>query len=301
MTSRVQPGQMAVYGALPVPQVTPDMLGLVRSGRVYSLAVVHYEGIPVPGPMVPYTLSPRLRHGDLDDIAPASAAAELVTMAAHTGTHIDALCHIGEHRVGDASGEPDTTRTGDVYLYDTNSDGVPAREKVTFQGQTHMSIAEMPPIVTRGVLLDVAGNKGVEVLPDGYVITADDLRATLAAQNTSIQPGTAVLVRTGFYQHLRDGNPAYSDAIAGIGLEAAQFLFEQGMTLAGADNMTVEAFPPYDHAVHRFLLVHNGVTHVENLYLEELAAQKVYEFMLIVTPLRLQGCTGSWVHPIAIA
>jgi kynurenine formamidase len=65
--------------------------------------------------------------------------------------------------------------------------------------------------------------------------------------------------------------------------------------------MTVEAFPPYDHAVHRILLVHHGITHLENLYLEELAAQHVYEFLLIVTPLRLQGSTGSWVHPIAIA
>lgn len=299
MASHVQPGHVAAYGALPVPHVTPEMLGLVRTGRVFSLAVVHYEGIPVPGPMVPYTLSPRLRHGDLADIAPASAAAEVVTMAAHTGTHIDALCHIGEHR--DANGEPDPTRQGEVYLYDPNGNGLPAKQAVNFQGQTHMSIAEMPPIVTRAVLLDVAGNKGLDVLPDGYIITADDIRATMAAQNTVIQPGTAVLVRTGFYQHLRDGNRAYSDAVAGLGLESAQFLFEQGMILAGADNMTVEAFPPYQHPVHRFLLVHNGVTHIENLYLEELAAHKVYEFMLIVTPLRLQGCTGSWVHPIAIA
>lgn len=299
MNPHVQPGHIAAYGALPVPKVTPDMLKLIRTGTVYSLAVVHYEGIPVPGPMVPYTLSPRLRHGDLSDIAPASAAAEVVTMAAHTGTHIDALCHIGEHR--DAQGTPDSAREGKVFLYDSQSSGVPADEHVNFKGQTHLSIAEMPPIVTRAVLLDVAAYKGVSVLPDGYIITPDDIRATMAAQNTVIQPGTAVLTRTGFYQHLRDNHPAYADAIAGIGLEAAQYLFEQGMMLAGADNMTVEAFPPYDHAVHRFLLVHNGVTHLENLYLEELAAQRVYEFMLIVTPLRLQGATGSWVHPIAIA
>ena len=73
------------------------------------------------------------------------------------------------------------------------------------------------------------------------------------------------------------------------------------MILAGADNMTVEASPPPGHPVHRFLLVHNGVTHLENLYLEELAAKRTYEFLLIVTPLRLTGSTGSWVHPIAIA
>jgi len=292
-----QPGQMSPYGALPVPKVTPEMLALVRTGVVYSLSVVYYEGIPVPGPMVPYTLSPRLRHGDLTEILPASAAAETITMAAHTGTHIDALCHIGEHQ--DAQGNPDPN--GRVRLFAGQGATVAADEAVNYQGQTHLTIADMPPIVTRGVLLDVAGCKGVEVLPDAYSITPDDIQATMAAQGTRVQSGTAVLVRTGFYRHLRDGNPAYRDAIAGLGLEAAKLLHRQGMILAGADNMSVEALPPNDHAVHRYLLVHNGVTHLENLYLEELAAQKVYEFLLIVTPLRLPGATGSWVHPIAIA
>src|SRR4051794_8989374 len=101
MTPPAQAGQMAAYGALPVPHMTPELISLIKTGTVYSLAVVWNERIPVPTPMVPYTLSPRLRHGDIADIAPASAAAELVTMAAHTGTHIDALCHIGEIQDGD--------------------------------------------------------------------------------------------------------------------------------------------------------------------------------------------------------
>ena len=293
----LQPGRVSSYGNRPVPHVTPEMLALVRTGTVYSLSVIYREGIPVPGPMVPYTLTPRLRHGDLTDINPASAAAEAITMAAHTGTHIDALCHIGEHR--NAAGEPDAQ--GRVHLHSANGEPVYADQQVGYQGQKYMSIADMPPIVTRAVLLDVAGYKGVAVLPDAYVITADDIRGAIAKQGTQLEAGTAVLTRTGFYQHLRDGNAAYKDAVAGIGLEAAQFLFGQGMTLAGADNMTVEAFPPYDHSVHRFLLVRNGVTHLENLYLEDLAEQRVYEFLLIVTPLRLEGSTGSWVHPIAIA
>jgi kynurenine formamidase len=72
------------------------------------------------------------------------------------------------------------------------------------------------------------------------------------------------------------------------------------MNLVGADNMSVEAVPPLDHSVHRYFLVHNGITHVENLFLEDLAKEQIYEFLLIITPLRLAGATGSWVHPIAI-
>lgn len=295
--SLVQPGDMKAYGALPVPQVTPDLVSLIQTGRVYSLSVVVDEGIPVPTPMVPYTLTPRLRHGDLANISPASAAAEVITMSAHTGTHIDALCHIGEHQAADGNPSP----SGQVHLFAGVGKTVRAQDVVNYRGQTHFTIAEMPPIVTRAVLLDVAGFKSVPVLPDSYVITLSDVRHILEQQSTIIQPGTAVLVRTGFYQHLASGNPAYRDAIAGLGLEASQWLADQGMILVGADNMTVEAMPPMDHAVHRHLLVHRGITHLENLYLEELATQKVYEFLLIVAPLRLVGATGSWVHPIAIA
>jgi kynurenine formamidase len=252
--------------------------------------------------MISYSISPRLRHGDLKEISPASAAGEVITMSAHVGTHIDALCHIGEYQ--DDRGK--VSDNGSVRLHNGVERTIPAEQTGSYQGQVHLDIAQMPPIVTRGILLDVAAFKDTAVLPDAYAITADDIRGTLAAQHSQVRPGTAVLVRTGFYQHLRDGNLAYRDAIAGLNLEATHLLHEQGMILVGADNMTVEAFPPHDHAVHRFLLVHQGVTHqgvthLENLYLEDLATQRVHEFLLIVTPLRLTGATGSWVHPIAIA
>jgi kynurenine formamidase len=297
LESSVQPGDMAPYGKLPVPKLTQALMGLVRSGTVYSLAVMHYEGMQVPGPMVPYTLSGRIRHGDLKDIVPASAAAEIITMSAHTATHIDALCHVGEFQ--NADGEVDSD--GEVHIYAGEGKTTPAATLGSYTGQQFMSIAEMPPIITRSILLDVAGYKGVSVLPENYAISVEDVQGTMANQETTLSAGTAVLVRTGYYQHLRDDNIIYRDSIAGLSLEAAQFLVEQGMILAGADTMSVEALPPMSHPVHRFLLVHNGITHLENVYLEELAAQRVYEFLLIVTPLRLLGATGSWVHPIAIA
>ena len=218
-------------------------------------------------------------------------------MSAHTATHIDALCHIGERQ--NAQGEVDPQ--GDIRLFAGEGKTVSAATSGNPAGQRHLSIAEMPPILTRAVLLDVAGSKGIAVLPDNAAITAEDLRQTLQHQHTTITPGTAVLVRTGYYQHLRDGNPVYRHAIAGLTLEAAQFLVDQGMILAGADTLTVEMVPPMSHPVHRFLLVHQGISHLENLYLEELAQQRIYEFFLIVTPLRLLGATGSWVHPIALA
>jgi hypothetical protein len=84
----IQPGKLKPYGTLPVPRLTPELLTLVKTGTVHSLAVIYREGIPVPSPMVPYSLSARIRHGDLKEIAPASAAAEAITMSCHTGTHM---------------------------------------------------------------------------------------------------------------------------------------------------------------------------------------------------------------------
>jgi kynurenine formamidase len=220
--AHIEPGRMTPYGALPVPRLTPELLTLIKTGKVYSLGIPFFEGLPRPAPMVPFTLTPRLRHGDLKDIAPASAAAETITMPVHTGTHIDALCHIGEHQ--DAFGNP--RPDGQVRLYAGKDKTVAAQDTVSFQGQLYLSAGDMIPIIQRGILVDVAGYKNVDVLPDCYEITVADLQATLEWEGVQLAPNTAVLFRTGFYKHLGEGNSAYTDAIAGVGLPAARVLVE---------------------------------------------------------------------------
>ncbi len=288
----------AAYGQLPIPRLTPQLLRLIKTGEVYSLGLEYQEGMLTPGTvMKSYSIAPHLRHSDPSSINPASPAAEVIRMSIHVGTHIDALCHIAEKQ--DEAGNPDAA--GEPRLYAGAGQTIPASQSASAAGQRHLSIERMPPIVMRGVMLDVAALKGVDMLPPGYVVGAEDIRAAQARQGTEIGADTAVLVRTGSIQRLRDGDPAYRDAQTGLNLPAAQTLVEQGMTLVGSDNMAVEAMPPMDHSVHRFLLVHSGITHVENLDLDELAAAQIYEFLLIIAPLKLTGATGSWVNPLAIA
>ncbi len=289
---------LSAYGRLPIPRLTPDLLRLVKTGEVFSLGIDFQEGMLTPGAaMKSYSIAPHLRHGDDTTIDPGTAAAETIRMSIHVGTHIDALCHIAEKQ--DAAGNPDSD--GEPRLYNGAGATVPASDHVTSAGQQHLSIEKMPPIIMRGLLLDVAAYKGLEMLPPAYQIGADDIRGALERQGSAIGEHTAALVRTGTYRLLREGDPIYRDAQTGLNLEAAQFLVAQGMTLVGADNMAVEAMPPMDHSVHRFNLVQNGITHVENLNLDELAAAACYEFLLIIAPLKLTGATGSWVNPIAIA
>lgn len=282
--SRPVPSYTQPYGALPPPHFSPELLGLVRTGKVYSLAVILENGIPVPGGVRPYFFSADNRHGDLPQLYPSSAATETIAMAAHTGTHIDALCHIGEWQ-----GE-------EVRIYgDVNALANQGRE-----GQRVNAAEHLPPIIGRAQLLDVAGYKGVDVLPDSYEITAADLQGTLEKQGTTLNPGDYALIRTGWIQYWQVDNHRYMNRQAGLGVEAAAFLAEKGCRLVGADNATVERWPALEHPVHRYLQTHRGITHVENLYLEDLAQDRVYESLLIILPLPIKGSTGSPVHPIAV-
>lgn len=284
------------YGKLPVPRLTPDLLSIIKTGEVFSLGVKYKQGMLAPGIMASYSIAPHKRHSDSNSAGVYSAAAEVINMSTHVGTHIDALCHISEKR--DENGDPDLA--GEPQLYAGNGNTVAAKDHVAFDGQKHLPIEEMPPIITRAVLLDVASYKGLDILPNAYPITAQDIQGTIEKQSVQITDNIAVLIRTGFYQHLINNNAAYRDEQAGLNLSAAKFLVEQGMTLVGSDTMAVEVANPSDLPVHRFHLVHNGITHLEVLNLEELASAKPSEFVLIITPLKLTGATGSWVNPIAI-
>jgi kynurenine formamidase len=153
-------------------------------------------------------------------------------------------------------------------------------------------------------LLDVAGCQGVDVLPDSYGITSEDLKICQEKQGTEISEGVAVLIRTGFSKYWKTENERYSNCGAGINIDAARYLAECKVAMVGTDTEAVEQWP-FDPEgpplpVHSYLIVENGITHVESLYLEKLAEAKAYEFLFVALPLRIRGATGSQIHPIAI-
>jgi len=159
-------------------------------------------------------------------------------------------------------------------------------------------------LMTRGVLLDIAGLKGVDMLPDNYEITVDDLEAAMKRQNVKIQPGDAVLMHTGWGRLWGKDNARYVKTCPGIGIKAAEYLAKLDPMLLGADNWPVEVAPNPDPKlslpVHQVALVVNGIHLLENLKLDEMAAKKVYEFAFVMQPLKAAGFTGSTVAPVAI-
>lgn len=174
----------------------------------------------------------------------------------------------------------------------------------TRNGFTKLGVENVGALMTRGVLIDVAALKGVQMLPDTYPITIDDLQRALQRQKLTLQPGDAVIVNTGWGRLWDKDAARYLKTNPGLTTAAAEWLVKQDPMLIGMDNGPIGVSPDPDptlsNPVHQITLVVNGIHLLENLKLDEIAGKQVYEFALIVQPLKIQGGTGSTVAPIAV-
>lgn len=177
-------------------------------------------------------------------------------------------------------------------------------EITTRNGFTKLGVDKIGAIYTRGVLIDVAAAKGVDMLEAGYEITVEDLQAALKKQGVSLRRGDAVLINTGWGKLWGVDNAKYNSGCPGIGVPAGEWLAKQDPILFGADNFPVEVAPNPDKnlslPIHQLALSVYGIFLLENMKLDELAAKKAYEFAFVVQPLKIKGGTGSTVAPIAI-
>jgi kynurenine formamidase len=174
----------------------------------------------------------------------------------------------------------------------------------TRSGFTKLGVENVGALMTRGVMIDVAAFKHVDMLGPTYEITVQDLQQALAAQKLTLQPGDAVIIHTGWGKLWGKDNARFQKSAPGIGVAAAEWLARQNPMLVGSDNSAIEVAPNPNPQlagpVHQIMLVVNGIHLLENLKLDDLAAKRVYEFALILEPLKIQGATGSTVAPIAI-
>src|SRR5690606_293251 len=193
---------------------------------------------------------------------------------------------------------------GHVGIGDTFYNGNRAQDFVRAEGLARLGIENVGPIVTRGVLIDVAGYKGVEQLEGGYEITVADLEGALRRQNVEIREGDVVLLHTGWGSLWMRDNARYLGSSPGLGVAGAEFFVERKVVMVGADNWGIDVSPGADPSqaapVHQTLVTRNGIYQFENLVTDALARDRVYEFACFFAPLPLKGATGSPGNPIAI-
>jgi len=259
---------------------------LVKTGKTYAL------GVPT-GPETP-TYPPRkysmtvLQLGDGTGQTVGSnhvvSNDDLLITWMGIGSQIDGLGHAGiDHR----------------YY-----NGVPAGEFVRPSGLTRFSVHSLPPIVTRGVLLDMARHLGQDVLKPGTAINRAEIEAAAKAQGIAIEQGDVVLLHTGWL-NVADSDPqGFMKGEPGLGLEGARYLASLGVVAIGADNWALEAVPSEEPGVffpvHPELLAKNGTYILESMDTRALAADRVYEFLFVLGQPRFVGSVQTIVNPVAI-
>lgn len=285
----------------PLSQLGPEDLlravGLINNGRLFDLERTRYPGMPAQGPAhVPLQVmayrTPTGIQAQADQAWMGENSvnfnwnSEVMNTSAHCGAHIDALAHatVGadNHWFGGAKAATDL---GDF--------GPMAHDGSTF-----------PPIITRGVLFDIPGALGMEVLPGGFAVTKDHIRAAMDRQKVAVNPGDTVIIRTGQLDGWPDADWIAEHELSGIDHGAAVFLAEQGAVAIASDGPCVENLPSSTpgnpHPVHIELLIERGVFILEMVDSAELAAEEIYEFCFIALPLKIKGTTASMIRPIAI-
>lgn len=274
-------------------RITPERVSaaarLIRDGRIYQLGRVYEHGMPIPGKRHFSLTIPGLPTGPPTGKNQMVSNDELFSgEIGQVGTQFDGLGHVG------------IRLHGEDYFYNGNK----LSEFGDPYGLKKLGVENAGVFFARGVLLDVCALKGVDRLPAGTVISPNDLSACLQRAKLTLREGDVVMLRTGHGKLWMKNNDAYGAGEPGIGLAAAKFLTDRKVALIGADTWAIEAVPheraDLSYPVHQWNLTKHGVYHLENLDLEALAADRVYEFCFVFSPLRLKGATGSPGNPVAI-
>ena len=266
------------------PEAVRRGMAAVHTGEPVSLGL---PIIPGKGPLA--SMRAPMQHFMLRDGGDYAAglperggigwADDSILVACHGTTHLDALAHVW--------------RDGQMW------NGFPA-SSVTSRGAARCGIEKVGPVVTRGLFLDFA-DSGPGLAP-AEAISADQLADAVTAAGLAPAPGDALLLRTGWLRQWRDG-VATVESGPGLGADCAGWLRDNGIALAGGDNIAVEAFPSSDGAVlplHAAAIRDAGIYLLELVDLEELARRHTAEFLLIVAPLNIVGGVGSPVTPVAV-
>src|SRR6185503_12236473 len=265
------------------PESVLRAVKLIRTGEVIDLARVLRTDMPFSVGRQFEMLTKRTtmnsgsnRRGSNEEI--------MFTEMGQVGTQFDGFTH---QTIGDS-------------LYNC----VKMDDVATRGGFTKLGIENVGSLITRGVLIDVAALKGVEMMPATYPITVADLQAALQRQKIALQPGDAVIVNSGWGRLWDTEGERYLKTNPGLTTAAAEWLAKQDPMLIGMDNGPVSVTPDPDpnlnNPVHQIALVVHGIHLLENLKLDELAGKQVYEFAFVMQPLKIKGATGSTVAPIAI-
>jgi kynurenine formamidase len=260
---------------------------LVKTGKVYSLGITVSTTTPAYPPRTCsiYIVQPG-QTGSAEGIGPTHTTYndDILNCWNGIGTQLDGLGHIG---------------VGDRYY-----NGLKWGEFATIGGLKKLGTEKIPPMVARGVLLDMAAFLGVEVVKEGTAFNKSEIDGAAKKQGVEIHQGDVVIFHTGWLSLIDKDPKRYATVEPGVGREGARYLVSKGVVAVGADTWAVEAIPFEKDAgvfeVHQILLPMSGTYILENINTAELAKDKAYEFMFVLGHNKYQGAVQSMINPVAI-
>ena len=263
-------------------KVVKDSVNLVRQGKIISLGLpIIHNGVDIPS--FPHRLPPLHLASFAKRPDGSGTADDYVLLNTHNHTHIDSLAH--------------DWRNGRLYNGFSLS-------YITSNGAEKCGIDKIGAIVTKGVLLDIAKHKHVDSMRKGERISAKDLLTCAKNEAVSFTEGDAVLIRTGYMSSFQKENEkSFFEGAPGLDLTTAR-LFDRSMSsIVGADTPFLEVVQnvrSMSWPLHTELLWMRGMSLIEMLNLEELARERIYEFLFVALPLKIVGGLGSPINPIAV-
>ena len=276
------------------PEKILSVLPLIKTGKVYELGHMYEPSMPMLGQRS-YSLETQGPGGPMGKNSILVNQEVITAHLGQVGTQFDGPGHVGKR----IENEDGTTK--DVFY-----NGIMWEEMQSPHGLKKLGVEHIKPYITRGILIDIAAYKNVNTIAGGYEVTLVDVRGALKRQNMTeddIEPGDAIFFNYGWSKQWH--NPEkYNNNSPGIGLEVAQWVIERQACLVGSDGIGTEVMtnpnPELMVPVHQELIMKHGIFNVENMVFDELIEDQGFEFLFILTPIRLKGATGSPCRPIAI-
>ncbi|MFP6782489.1 MAG: cyclase family protein [Gammaproteobacteria bacterium] len=288
-----------------VNEITPEHIvnaaKLIKTGKRYALGMAIDRNTPAYGARTVQTFM--VSHGALFGNAGEPIGAGKATgnddwalLFFGVGSQLDGLGHVGiDH----------------VYY-----NGIKVHDFFHQSGATKLSTADVPPIVTRGVVLDIVGYlkeskpdlvmtvDGNEMLKPEVAVNEAEIKGALARQQLTLGKGDVIIIHTGFMALMGIDAKRYMAAQPGLGIEGALYLASFDPAAVGADTFGIEITPGevagLELPVHMEFLPKRGIYLLENMVTHELVADKAWEFMFVLGQARIKGAVQMVINPVAI-
>jgi kynurenine formamidase len=269
--------------------ITPETIvkaaQLVKVGKTYHLGIETNSRTPAFPPRTFKITIVQPGQAGIPGLGPNKATYndDIIDGWVGIGSQIDGLGHLGVE-----------------YVYYNGNKGADFADPT---GLKKLGIEKVPPLVARGVLLDMAAHYGTDVVKEGTAFNTKEIEDVAKKQGVEIRQGDIVLFHTGWTSLIGKDDKRYGAAEPGLGIDGAKYLVSKGVVAVGADTWGLEVLPFETKTVfevHQILLAMNGTYILENMNTAALAADKGYEFLFVLGAPRITGAVQGIINPIAI-